>query len=134
MYNGCMKVIGESGLSLVFVLLGVAILLATIFISLKIGRLAIPAFFLPKTSQQIFSGNNCANQIELWQRNICYVSAATKEKDASICEKIIISVEDETSSQNKVLCYVNVARVMDDPKVCEQVAEFRDYCLSEYKK
>ena len=129
-----MKIFGNSGFSLVFVLFGAAILLITLFVSLKIGRLVFPAFFLPKSSQQIFRGSECDNQKELWQRNICYVSAATKEKDASICDKIIISVEDETSSQNKALCYVNVARVMDDPNVCEQAAEFQEYCLSEYKK
>lgn len=129
-----MAVFGKSGFSLIFVLLGVAILLVTLLVSLIIGRPAIPAFFLTKSSQQIFSGSNCANQKELWRRNMCYVSAATKEKDASICDKIIVSKEDETSNQNKALCYVNVARVMDDPKVCEMAAEFRDYCLTEYKK
>ena len=97
------------------------------------GLFIIPLFILPKTTQQMMSGQNCDNLPKLFQRNMCYKSKAFDSKNDLLCEKMIISAEDETSSQNRGLCYKDIARITHNPVLCENAGQFKDECLSEAK-
>lgn len=118
-----------SCLLITIVLIVVITLLLIIFLALK-RFFIIPLFTLPKSTQQMLSGQNCSSLPDLFQRNHCYMSEAFEKKDASLCEKIFISVEDKTSEQNKGLCYKNIARITHNPALCEKAGQFQKECLS----
>ena len=106
----------------------------TVIIILLFAKiLIIPTFLLSKTSQQMLQGENCGQLNELWQRNKCYSSAASVQKDSSVCEQIIISEEDKTSAHNKMLCYKNVAVRTKNPSLCRLAGQFQGECESESK-
>ena len=114
------------------VLLGLLVIMVGLF--LWKGIFIFPAFLLPKESQQVFEGKNCDNFSELFKRNWCYKSAALKTRDPSLCEKMIVSSEDNTSSQNKEYCYMDIARNTKNPSLCEKLNQFKTQCMSESQK
>lgn len=115
---------------IVFLITGILAVLAitviAIFSYTKI--LVFPAFFLPKSSQQILQGDKCNGLKELWQRNMCYSSSAADKRDSSLCEQIIVSEKDETSGQNKKLCYKNVAVRTKNSSLCYLAGEYQGEC------
>ncbi|AKM83003.1 hypothetical protein A2422_03440 [Candidatus Woesebacteria bacterium RIFOXYC1_FULL_31_51] len=100
------------------------------FKELKAGRIWKPDFEFSNLGEQVMSGSNCERLSNLPDQNICFVSQANLEKNYKICEKIIVSDLDPTSSYNKGLCYGNVARTLNDVSICDNTSlSYKKICI-----
>lgn len=111
----------------------IAVCLVVFVLLARRGVFLIPTFLIPKTTQKVFSGEDCGSFDVLFKRNFCYKSAAFKQRDHTLCERIIISEEAETSRQNKALCYKDIARITNNRTLCDKAGQFKSECLIEIK-